>query len=61
MLVPKKHDLLFLIGIDDIKPYRNLNPNSFIIYVGSHYSVYNLEMAINLVIYFIEKILKILI
>ena len=60
MLVPKKHDLLFLIGIDDIKPYRNLNPNSFIIYVGSHYSVYNLEMA-NLILpssIFIEKDFK---
>jgi len=45
MVLPKKHDLLFLIGIDDVKPYKILNPNSFIIYVGSHYSVYNLEMA----------------
>jgi NADH dehydrogenase/NADH:ubiquinone oxidoreductase subunit G len=41
----KKFDLLLLIGIDDLKPYRSSNPNSFIIYIGSHYSVYNLEMA----------------
>jgi NADH dehydrogenase/NADH:ubiquinone oxidoreductase subunit G len=41
----QKFDLLFLIGVDDLKPYRFTNPNSFIIYIGSHYSVYNLEMA----------------
>merc|ERR1712138_312814 len=41
----KTFDLLFLMGVDDLKPYRSVNPNSFIIYVGSHYSVYNLEMA----------------
>ena len=40
-----------MVGIDDLKPYRVKNPNSFIVYIGSHYSVYNLEMA-NL---FLEK------
>jgi NADH dehydrogenase/NADH:ubiquinone oxidoreductase subunit G len=41
----KKFDLLFLLGVDDVKLYRLANPNSFIIYMGSHYSVHNLEMA----------------
>jgi len=41
----KKFELLVLIGVDDLKPYRVANPDSFIIYLGSHYSVYNLEMA----------------
>ena len=41
----KDFELLFLIGVDNVKPYRLNNPNSFIIYLGSHYSVYNLEMA----------------
>ena len=41
----KKFDLLILIGVDDLKFYRLVNPDSFIIYIGSHYSVYNLELA----------------
>jgi len=41
----KKFEVLFLIGVDDLKPYRLANPNSFIIYIGSHYSVFNLEMS----------------
>ena len=41
----KKFEVLFLIGIDDLKPYRLANPDSFIIYIGSHYSIFNLEMA----------------
>jgi NADH-quinone oxidoreductase subunit G len=41
----KKFDLLILIGVDDLKFYRLSNPDSFIIYIGSHFSVYNLELA----------------
>jgi len=41
----KTFETLFLIGVDDLQPYRVSNPDSFIIYVGSHYSVFNLEMA----------------
>jgi NADH-quinone oxidoreductase subunit G len=41
----RKFDLLFLIGVDDVKFYRLSNPDSFIIYIGSHFSVYNLELA----------------
>merc|ERR1712072_1286719 len=58
----KKFDLLFLMGVDDLKPYRLVNPNSFIIYIGSHYSVYNLEMA-DLILpssIFIEKDFKVI-
>merc|ERR1711959_322026 len=43
--VNKKFNLIFLLGVDDISYYRKTNPDSFIIYLGSHYSVYNLEMA----------------
>jgi len=58
----KKFDLLFLIGVDNLKSYRVNNPNSFIIYIGSHYSVYNLEMA-DLILpasVFIEKDFKVI-
>merc|ERR1712147_356665 len=41
----KLFDVLILLGVDDLKFYRSKNPNSFIIYIGSHYSVYNLELA----------------
>merc|ERR1712032_512470 len=30
---------------NDLKPYRLANPNAFIVYIGSHYSVFNLEMS----------------
>ena len=58
----KRHDLLILIGVDDLKLHRSHNPNAFIIYVGSHYSVYNLEMAdlILPVSIFIEKDFKVI-
>ena len=59
---PKKYDFLFLIGVDDLKPYRINNPNSFIVYLGSHYSVYNLELA-DLILpasIFIEKDFKVI-
>merc|ERR1711937_778818 len=55
-------DLLFLIGIDDLKPYRLANPDSFIIYIGSHYSVFNLEM-VDLILpscIFLEKDFKVI-
>ena len=58
----KKFDLLLLIGVDDLQSYRLNNPNSFIIYIGSHYSVYNLEMA-DLILpssVFIEKDFKVI-
>merc|ERR1711981_1417784 len=58
----KKFDLLFLLGVNDLKSYRLANPDSFIIYVGSHYSVYNLEMA-DLILpssIFIEKDFKVI-
>ncbi len=58
----KKFDLLLLMGVNDLKYYRANNPNSFIIYVGSHYSVYNLEMA-DLILpasVFIEKDFKVI-
>jgi len=60
--ISKKYDFLFLIGVDDLEPYRINNPNSFIVYVGSHYSVYNLEMA-DLILpasIFIEKDFKVI-
>ena len=60
--ISKQFDLLFLIGVDDLKPYRVANPDSFIIYIGSHYSVYNLEMA-DLILpssIFIEKDFKVI-
>ena len=41
----KEFDILFLIGINDLQQYRALNPKSFIIYIGSHYSVNNLQLA----------------
>ena len=41
----KKFNLLILIGVDNLKSYRLANPDSFIIFIGSHYSVYNLELA----------------
>merc|ERR1712187_717433 len=40
-----KFDLLILIGVDDLNFYRSVNPDSFIIYIGSRYSVHNLESA----------------
>ena len=43
--IKKDFDILFLLGVNDLQPYRVLNPKSFIIYLGSHYSVNNLEMA----------------
>ena len=43
--ITKEFDILFLIGINDLEQYRLSNPKSFIIYIGSHYSVNNLEMA----------------
>merc|ERR1712224_204818 len=58
----KKFDILFLIGIDDVKSYRLLNPNSFIIYVGSHFSVYNLD-KVDLILpssIFLEKDFKVI-
>ena len=58
----KKFDLIFLMGVDNIKPYRLWNPNSFIIYMGSHFSVYNLDMA-DLILpssIFIEKDFKVI-
>jgi NADH dehydrogenase/NADH:ubiquinone oxidoreductase subunit G len=60
--VSKEFEVLFLIGVDDLKPYRLSNPNSFIIYIGSHYSVFNLEMA-DLILpssIFLEKDFKII-
>ena len=45
LTICKKFELLFLIGVDNLKPYRVSNPNAFIIYLGSHYSVHNLKMA----------------
>lgn len=60
--VNKKYNLLFLIGVEDLKHYRLTNPDSFIVYIGSHYSVYNLEMA-DLILpssIFIEKDFKII-
>jgi hypothetical protein len=38
-------DLLFLLGVEDLSIYRKKYKKSFIIYIGSHYSVDNLEMA----------------
>jgi NADH-quinone oxidoreductase chain G len=58
----KIFDTLLLFGVEDLKPYRLLNPNSFIIYIGSHYSVYNLELA-DLILpasIFIEKDFKVI-
>jgi NADH-quinone oxidoreductase subunit G len=43
--IKKEFDILFLLGVNDLQSYRALNPKSFIIYLGSHYSVNNLEMA----------------
>ena len=43
--INKTFDILILFGVEDLKSYRLMNPNSFIIYIGSHYSVYNLELA----------------
>jgi hypothetical protein len=50
------------MGVDNIKPYRLANPNSFILYMGSHFSVYNLDMA-DLILpssIFIEKDFKVI-
>ena len=58
----KLFDVLILLGVDDLKFYRSKNPNSFIIYIGSHYSVYNLELA-DLILpssIFIEKDFKVI-
>jgi NADH-quinone oxidoreductase chain G len=41
----KKFKLLFLVGVDDISPFRSKNKDAFIIYIGSHYSVSNLDMS----------------
>ena len=45
LYIKKDFDILFLVGINDLQEYRVLNPKSFIIYIGSHYSVKNLELA----------------
>jgi len=60
--VNKTFDVLVLLGVEDLKSYRLMNPNSFIIYIGSHFSVYNLEMA-DLILpssIFIEKDFKVI-
>jgi len=38
-------EVLFLNGVADIKSHRENNKNAFIIYMGSHYSVENLELC----------------
>jgi len=60
--INKTFDILLLFGVEDLKSYRLMNPNSFIIYIGSHYSVYNLELA-DLILpasIFIEKDFKVI-
>ena len=60
--ISKNFNLIFLIGVDNIELYRLANPNSFIIYLGTHYTVDNLEMA-DLIIpssLFIEKDFKVI-
>merc|ERR1712032_914228 len=60
--INKTFDILLLFGVEDLTFYRLMNPNSFIIYIGSHYSVYNLELA-DLILpasVFIEKDFKVI-
>merc|ERR1712032_81072 len=60
--INKTFDILVLFGVEDLTFYRLMNPNSFIIYIGSHYSVYNLELA-DLILpasIFIEKDFKVI-
>jgi NADH dehydrogenase/NADH:ubiquinone oxidoreductase subunit G len=41
----QKYDILFLVGTNSVSLYRKLNPNSLIIYIGSHYSVTDLKLS----------------
>lgn len=58
--IKKSYDFLFLVGTASVTEYREANPSCFIVYLGSHYSVKDLE-KVDLVLpasLFLEKYSK---